>query len=342
MFVQYGPTIVSPGIPIIAQDALQRLKHNLQARPPHRSRLVACAQVRDMTNAAQVWVAFHLLQGFEKFVFYDDGSEPALQVSDFGLLAEWVTVKRWNTYSASNPANNRSQQHIGRQWLAFVDCLDGEMGNNSYVALFDVDEFFWSCDVNYHFSDVVASFGKTTELHMSRCPRFGGVSLFNPTVPVISQLVRRSPALLNEPVVAVRASNPDCDTLYSVDEPRGMCYPATAEKSIFNMKLYTPDLHKFLTIHGLRAKNGENPPMKPVKASEWRTRGLCCNHYIVRDNAEAAWKAVANHNDFYKYYLQSEGVRAFYNWTADTSVRDLWAPSLVSLLQDAGLNFTSN
>lgn len=337
VFVRYG----SETYPIHRSELLSTLRHQFISRPASRPRLVACAQVRDMKNAAQVWVAFHILQGFDKFIFYDDGSEPPLHASDFGALSDWVTVKRWHTYQPGAPPSNMSQQHTVRQWHAFTDCLNTEIGNNSHVAVFDVDEYFWSCDPSVHFADAVMSFGDVAELHMSRCPRFGGVTAFDPTVPVISQLTRRAPGLVGEPVTAVRVSNPDCDTLHSVDEPRGICYSATAEKSIFDMRKYSSELHKFFTIHGLRTKNGIKPPVQAIEASELRNRGLCCNHYIVRDDAEAAWKAVANHNDFYRHYLNSEGVRAFYHWKEDTVLRDAWAAPLVDLLQSAGLPFNS-
>jgi hypothetical protein len=331
----------APRAPNAGGHELAALRRAVADRPPERARMVACAQLRDMTNAAQVWVAFHLLQGFERIVLYDDGSEPPLTAADFGALAEFVTVKRWFNYSGNNdaPASVR-HQHISRQWRAYHDCLGSEVGNNSYVAVFDVDEFFWSCDSAVHFADAARALG-SLELHMRTCPRFSSEPVFNPEVPIFSQLLYRAPAMPGEPLGAVRGAIPDCVNLKSKDENKGLCFGSTAPKSVFDMRQYTDYTHKYLTIHGLQNKPGLPPAPTPTDATRTRESGLCCNHYFVRDDAEAAWKATTNRNDFYSIFLESEGVRSFYRWKKDTLASDRFTSRVVALLQEAGLPFVA-
>jgi hypothetical protein len=85
-----GPPSLLP--PAARASSSQRL-------PPPPS-LAACTLVKDSLNAAQQWVAFLVLQGFERVVFYDDLSppraSPPLTPADFGGLAQWVEVVAWS------------------------------------------------------------------------------------------------------------------------------------------------------------------------------------------------------------------------------------------------------
>lgn len=320
---------------------LTHLIHAKSKREFDRPRVIACTLVRDKVNAVQSWVAFHLLQGFDEFMIYDDGSEPPLTASDFGSLAEFVIVKRWHNYSATTVPVTESHQHITRQWRAYHDCLDSHIGHNAFVATFDVDEYFWPCNLNPRIGDTMRELN-ALEIQMVTCPRFGGASAaYNDSVPIIAQLLHRAPAMQGEPISAVKKSFPDCTLLKSRDEPKGLCFGSTERKSVFDMKRYTKETHKWLTIHGLRNKSGLPPTPPAVDGTTSRTTGLCCNHYFVRDDAEAEWKARANRNDFYEKYLASDGVQNFYRWKKDTILHDHFSLPVAALLQEAGLPFAS-
>lgn len=303
-------------------------------------KLVACTLVRDMLKSAHEWVAFHLLQGFSHFALYDDSptDETRMHAHEFGALAEFITIHHRNTLT--EPKESPKPQAMGgRQWKAFRRCIAEHAGENTFVAIFDVDEFLWSCDPSYKFIDIVAGFD-VVETQFNACPRFAAVDRYDDQIPVISQLFRRSPVwALGEPESKVRQSLPECTSLTTV-EARGNCFGATAEKSIYNMKIMEPWLFDQISIHGIRGSADQN--RTKMRATTNRTHGLCCNHYFVRDLHEAEWKANFNRNDFYSNYLTSPQIRQFYTWTRDTIVHDMFGRTVVSLLQEAGLPFKSS
>lgn len=309
----------------------QAVRHNvLFLSNQSRHKLVACALIRNMTSAAQQWVAFHVLQGFDAFTLYDDNSIPPLVLADFGSLANRVTIK----LAAPKP------DKLSRQWAAYADCLTSEIGNKTFVAIFDVDEFVYSCDESTSLPAMLSEYNDALEIQLKRCPRFGGAARYNVSLPVFSQLVRRSPGAFGEGEVSVRDSIPDCVHLKPKDEPKGVCFGATAPKSVFNMKRYTIATHQYLTIHGLRNKPGLPPVQAATVATSSRSKGVCCNHYFVRDFAEALWKARSNRNgDFYLHYVNSSGVRSFYEWVEDTTVRDRYTHRVQMLLRNAQVPF---
>lgn len=332
-----GPNSLSAQPSLLQQLRLRSDSLTASGRP----KFMACAQVRDMINAAQVWVAFHVLQGLDEVVFYDDGSEPPLKAGDFGGLAPCVRVVRWHDYSATPASSNHSQQHTGRQSIAYHKCANKVYGNNTVIMFIDVDEFLFNCDGS---DDVLSTIRghAADEVQLTACPRFGGLSTnFNERLPVLNQLTQRAPiARLGEAEYLVKRDNPDCGRLKSRDEPRGICFSATAPKAVLNMAMIQRPALQRMTVHGIKFKAGEpKPPYTTVDGTRSRTQGLCCNHYFVRDDAEAMWKSRSNVNDFYARYVDNADVRRYYHNVTDTMLRDQWGARTLALLQEAGLPF---
>lgn len=349
LFTFYAVAVVNVDFPLISSvpqhsDLLRTLKNSRTSTTNESVRLVACAIIKNMTNAAQVWVAFHLLQGFHHFMFYDDGSVPPLQASDFGKLSDFVTVR--STTDAKNahkpPGEGRKlgSELVVRQWKSYWHYARELLGTNTQLVFFDVDEFFWSCDLLTPFSDIVRSHGKTQTL-LTGCPRFASAQHYDPSIPIFYQLTRRAPVYqLQEPEHEIKSKNHDCN-LTSINEPtKGVCFGSSMPKLVVNMSILSSEMVMHITQHGMYEwANQPKVNFTTAYGTINRENGLCCNHYFVRDIAEAERKSKSNGNDFYSRYAAHKGVRNFYDWKVDTTLPDSYGESTLALLKEAGLDF---
>ena len=99
--------------------------------------LVVCTMVRNQARVLPEWLEFHVLQGVDLFVVYDNEStdNTASLLSAYGPL---VRVVNWTQPTCS------SGQLSDCQVLAFNDCLVNNRGRTQWLGLFDVDEFLFN------------------------------------------------------------------------------------------------------------------------------------------------------------------------------------------------------
>jgi len=101
----------------------------LGTRPPIG--LAACAIFRDEARYLAEWVAFHRIQGVERFYLYDNLSEDDWRSALAPEIeAGIVEVTRW-------------PPHPG-QLSAYDDCLERHRDAARWIAMIDIDEFLFS------------------------------------------------------------------------------------------------------------------------------------------------------------------------------------------------------
>jgi len=116
--------------PRMYQEPYGRLRANLlgRTRPP-TVYLAVCAIFRDEAPYLAEWVAFHRLQGVERFWLYDHLSSDDWR-SALKPHADVVEVTAW----ATQPG----------QLSAYSDCLERHRSDARWIAFIDLDEFLFS------------------------------------------------------------------------------------------------------------------------------------------------------------------------------------------------------
>jgi hypothetical protein len=101
----------------------------LGTRPPIE--LAVCAIFRDEARYLAEWVAFHRVQGVERFYLYDNLSEDDWR-SELApeIEAGIVEVTRWPPEPGQMPA--------------YDDCLERHRDEARWIAMIDIDEFLFS------------------------------------------------------------------------------------------------------------------------------------------------------------------------------------------------------
>jgi hypothetical protein len=92
---------------------------------PDRAYLAVCAIYRWEAEYLREWVAFHRLQGAERFFLYDNGSEDGhLEALRPYLEDGTVVLHPWDVHPGQGPAYDDCLEHHGRdaRWIAFIDC----------------------------------------------------------------------------------------------------------------------------------------------------------------------------------------------------------------------------
>ena len=94
--------------------------------------------VRNQAHALPEWLDFHVLQGVDLFVFYDNNSTDDTRAV-LGAYGPLVRTVAW----AAPPACAAGRLSECQE-LAFNDCVDSVRDRTQWVGVFDVDEFLFS------------------------------------------------------------------------------------------------------------------------------------------------------------------------------------------------------
>src|SRR3954469_12993017 len=93
--------------------------------------LAVCAIYRWATEYLREWIAFHRLQGVERFFMYDnENDDDHLEVLRPFIEDGTVVVHEWS--------------HHPGQKLAFIDCLERHRDDARWIAFIDCDAFLFS------------------------------------------------------------------------------------------------------------------------------------------------------------------------------------------------------
>jgi len=87
--------------------------------------LAVCAIYRWEGDYLREWVAFHRLQGVERFFLYDNGSEDGHREALAPYLADGsVLLHDWPMHPGQGPAYEHCLEHHRdhARWIAFIDC----------------------------------------------------------------------------------------------------------------------------------------------------------------------------------------------------------------------------
>jgi hypothetical protein len=125
-----------PAGPRAVRDAYRRLGYLRARRPrPLGTRppiaLAACAIFRDEARYLAEWVAFHRVQGVERFYLYDNRSSDDWR-SELApeIAAGVVEVTDWPPEPGQLPA--------------YDDCIERHRDDARWIAMIDIDEFLFS------------------------------------------------------------------------------------------------------------------------------------------------------------------------------------------------------
>jgi len=101
----------------------------------HTSTLTIVTVLKNEAHNLPEWIAYHVLQGFDHFILYDDGSTDDLQqaMSPF-VSAGYVTLRSVGTLSS-----RRNDKDVSTQTNCYSDAL--QRANSVWMAFIDVDEF---------------------------------------------------------------------------------------------------------------------------------------------------------------------------------------------------------
>jgi len=110
---------------------LQRTRIRLEkARTSRVTYLAVCAVIRDEAKYIEEWLEFHLSEGVEHFVIYDDNSSDDVKE----VLLPWVE----RGIVTLREASGRNQDEV------YTDCVTKDHKKFLWVAFIDIDEFLFS------------------------------------------------------------------------------------------------------------------------------------------------------------------------------------------------------
>ena len=96
------------------------------------------AILKDEADYVEEWLAFHILQGFSRFILYDNDSsdDTCRRATSFAKHAD-LQIVHWPDHPES---------FYSTQLLAYSDGARRFVGLTDYVAFIDVDEFLFASD----------------------------------------------------------------------------------------------------------------------------------------------------------------------------------------------------
>lgn len=121
-------------------NQVPRVDHVLPARND-KMFLVACTMSRGDDEYLDEWIRYHAFLGFERFIIYSDEPKEALQRHTRAVLAPHVQsglvefVEWWPAVAGRTSGS--------RQMSAFTHCMHRMQNVAEWIAIFDVDEFFF-------------------------------------------------------------------------------------------------------------------------------------------------------------------------------------------------------
>lgn len=124
------------------------------ASVPHQF-LAACTLALNENAFLPEWLAFHQLQGFDKFYVYDGGSRsPSLFLQIF-VDDGTVDLVDWSSQCADQSRPGQAHGFVACQKSAFIDCM--HRASTQWLAVFDVDEFLFAVDAKQTVASVLQS-----------------------------------------------------------------------------------------------------------------------------------------------------------------------------------------
>lgn len=109
--------------------------------------IVVCTLVHNENSYIPEWIEFHKLQGFSKFIIYDDNSRNPNLFLETYIADGFLEVVSTNSQPACrNRDRGREHNFVGCQLWAFDDCIQRYKHSTRWIAVFDVDEFLFSPD----------------------------------------------------------------------------------------------------------------------------------------------------------------------------------------------------
>lgn len=117
--------------------------------------LSACTLVLDENAYLPEWLAFHKLQGFDKFYVYDGGSKSQSLFLRTFIDDGTVELVDWSLQCSDRAQPGQAHGFVACQKSAFVDCM--HRANTRWLAVFDVDEFLFAVDDGLTVASVLQS-----------------------------------------------------------------------------------------------------------------------------------------------------------------------------------------
>jgi hypothetical protein len=291
-------------------------KMRLLGRPVKSKRRVICTVVRDMTKYIKEWLHFHLLVGWDKFVFYDhlgkDGLKSFLETNFHPDVFEYVNIT-WYVPPRGN------QRMSNAQTTSFSRCFEKYWELSEALATTDVDEFMYPAPSHWSEADALgASFramgylsNRISTTSKLSCIIYGfGPHLDIPDAPVIYSYTHRAPVNYQEkPETAVAQDYQtfcrDCDyenTLWCHDlTNRTIPYCRLCRFCIhvnpLTKILYFPNnakLNLSPKIHWAVYNDKHYIYDDKTDSNINRTVGVLCNHYRYRSFNDVTAKAIRN------------------------------------------------
>jgi len=313
--------------------------------------LRVCTLVRNVVPFVHEWIAFHRLQGFDRFVIYDDRSTDGLQDSlapyiETGLveLIELDEISRDSLpYKNKDYANSLAQgiescqadsrQHghsmFYCQLAVFNDCFARSMlAGDHWTAVFDVDEFLFrpmvadpdnaskkvSPGTLWEYLD---SLPKDMSLLMIKGTVFGPAFEFsNWTGPVLSTHLVRPPI---DPQSHEFIIPDDADTWK-------LCVPEYCSDGKVELPILGKAEKSFMRTDCLKI-GGAGVHFSYTSCGVWwhgwgrPDAEVRLHHYQTLSKQEAMEKRVVNRNEKYKFY-EDQRVLGWLNQVEDRSAAD--------------------
>ena len=260
-----------------------------------RSLRVVCIVMKNERAFLKDWIDFHLLAGWNRFVFYDhESTDNPLQILNQypPSIVDYIKVD-------PNVGVSKLHRVSGIQLMAYADCLKRYWLDAQIIGNFDVDEFLFPgrehmADPDPFLSAMNAmnayrpglGVAVSTRMEFYRFGPNGHIK--SPVLDVAAKYTKRA-AYLDEEVKAAPITQ----------EMKDICAKMkVACKTRWNRKwLYFPNDQ--VDVIDPMVHHSTGPQIRKDMVNLTRTRGIVCNHIWLRSLDHIRLKGGKNGNGFY-------------------------------------------